>query len=145
MAWKTPGTGRARLPGGDGRGRGRVDAGTVPHTETDARELRVDQAFVRKERASHRFLDATGCEEIQGSLPLFLPGPCSIPQMNGQRPKGRIAHACLWIETLKRSHGPAPSLPVNSQSRLMSNLTHRGPTPRALLHFGVNDARQPSK
>lgn len=52
--------------------------------------------------------DSTGRQEIQGSLAIFLSSSCSIPQINGQSPKGSIAHACLWIETLKCSHSPTP-------------------------------------
>lgn len=68
--------------------------------------------------------DSTGRQEIQGSLSIFLSSSCSIPQINGQSPKGSIAHACLWIETLSVAIVQPQTLPVNSQSRLMSKLTH---------------------
>lgn len=86
--------------------------------------MRGDEPFVRKERASHCFFDSTGRQEIQGSLSIFLSSSCSIPQINGQSPKGSIAHAYLWIETLKCGHSPTPKpssqVPVQADVKIDS-------------------------
>lgn len=105
------------------------ERGTVPNMETDAGNFMWrDEAFVRKERASHCFFASTGCEEIQGSLSIFLSSSCPIPQINGQSPKGSIAHACLWIETPKRSHSPTPKpssqFPIQADVKTDSQCTN---------------------
>lgn len=77
---------------------------------------------------------------LQALAPSPPPPPSPGPQVNSQSPKGSIAHACLWMETSSAASVQQQNLPANSQSRLMSKLTHGAPMPRYFLHFIVNYA-----
>lgn len=61
---------------------------------------------------------------LQALFPTPTPSPNPGPRVHSQSPKGSIAHACLWMETSSAASVQQQNLPANSQSRLMSKLTH---------------------